>query len=82
MRELDRKDGGSIMWRHCKEKHGGVIQDFRMDVTGYYRNDAMLRQITEAVRISETPQDELVNNKKEWNFISFPRVMVDNSNED
>ena len=82
LRELDRKDGGSIMWRHCKEKHGGVIQDFRMDVTGYYRNDAMLRQITEAVRINETPQDELVNNKKEWNFISFPRVMVDNSNED
>ena len=28
-----------IMWRHCKEKHGGMIQDFRMDITGYYWSD-------------------------------------------
>ena len=68
------------MWRHCKEKHGGVIQDFPMDITGYYWNAAMLRQITEAVRINETHQD--VNNKKDWNFISFPWLMVDNSNKD
>ena len=30
-----------------KEKHGSEIQQFQMNETGVYSNDAMLRQISE-----------------------------------
>ena len=56
--------------------------DFRMSVTGYYKNDAMLRQISEAVRIEETKEAELINTKEEWHYVTFPRVAVDNGRDD
>ena len=49
LQELDGKSASSVMWQHCKERHSGTIQDFTMNITGNYRNDAMLRQISEAV---------------------------------
>ena len=49
-------------------------------ITGHYRNDAMLRQIAEAVRIHSSNDNELINKKTEWNYVSFPRVVVDNGN--
>ena len=55
----------SVMWRHCKKEHQSTVVDFRMSVTGYYKNDAMLRQISEAIRIEETEEDELINTKEE-----------------
>ena len=70
------------MWRHCREKHGGNIVGFRMGVTGHYRNDAMMRQISEAVRINRTDAAELINNKTEWNFVSFPQVVVGDDGPD
>ena len=36
-----------------------------MNVTGVYRNDAMLRQIPEGVRIEKVPGDSLINSKNE-----------------
>ena len=78
LKDLDRKDKSSILWRHCKERHGGIIPDFRMSITGYYRHDAMLRQISEAVRIGGVAREELINNKTEWNYVNLPRVVVDN----
>jgi hypothetical protein len=80
MQDFDGRTTGSVMWRHCRERHNGEIPDFRMDITGHYRNDAMLRQIAEAVRIhsSNSQYNELINNKTEWNYVSFPRVVVDN----
>ena len=41
-----------------------------MNVTGLYSNDAMLRQISEGVRIDKVPEDSLINSKNEWNL--FP----------
>jgi hypothetical protein len=49
-----------------------------MKVTGQYRNDAMLRQIAEAVRINNSDIDSRINNKTEWNLVLFPTVRVDN----
>ena len=77
LQELDGRVGSSVLWRHCREHHEGVVQDFRMSITGNYRNDAMLRQITEAVQIEHTDNEHLINNKTEWNFVQFPRVLVD-----
>ena len=49
-----------------------------MRVTGQYRNDAMLRQIAEAVRINDCHIDKRINNKTEWNLMLFSTVRVDN----
>ena len=42
-----------------------------MNVTGLYPNDAMLRQISEGVKIDKVPEDSLINSKNEWNFSKF-----------
>ena len=78
LEDFDRRAESSVIWRHCRERHGGDIQDFNMNITGNYRNDAMLRQISEAVRIDGTPREQLINNRTEWNYLNFPRVLVDN----
>ena len=81
LQELDGRSASSVIWRHCSERHGGTIQDFTMNITGNYRNDAMLRQISEAVRINNTPREQLINNRSEWNYLQFPRVTVNNGDE-
>ena len=63
-------------WDTAEKKNGGVIPDFQMN--GYYRHDPMLRQISEAVRISGVAREHRINNKTEWNYINLPRVVVDN----
>jgi len=73
---LDSKAESSIMNKHCKDKHGGIIEDFTMNVIGTFQGDAMLRQISESVRISRENQKALINNKTEWNFVKLPRMNV------
>ena len=63
---LNKKDEQSVLWRHCKEKHGSELQIFRMNVTGVFPKNAMLRQISEGIRIDKTPVHALFNNKTEW----------------
>ena len=52
------------------------IQAFQMSITGSFRNDAMLRQITEAVQIENTPTGTLMNDRAEWNMTRVPRVTI------
>ena len=47
------------MWKHACEEHGGNIPDFIMNVTGVFRDDAMLRPITEVVLINKTQPGQL-----------------------
>ena len=70
------------MWRHCQERHDDERQEFTMRVTGQYRNDAMLRQIAESVRINNSHPDSRINNKTEWNLVRFPTIRVDNGGLD
>ena len=55
----------SPLWRHCLEVHNGEVQEFEMNVTRSFKNDAMLRQITEAVQIDNTEQGRLMNTRAE-----------------
>ena len=48
-----------------------------MKVTGTFKNDAMLRQITEAVQIESTNPDSLMNTRAEWNMTRVPRATID-----
>ena len=76
--EYRNKASKSVLWRHCRERHENQLQEFKMRVTGQYRNDAMLRQIAEAVRINNHDIESRINNKTEWNLVLFPIVRVDN----
>ena len=66
----------SPLWRHCVEEHNGELQEFQMSVTGTFKNDAMLRQITEAVQIERTETGTLMNDRAEWNMTRVPRTVI------
>ena len=52
------------------------MQGFQMRVTGTFRNDAMLRQITEAVQIDNVEPNRLMNSRTEWNITRVPRALI------
>ena len=66
----------SPLWRHCLEVQNGEVQEFEMNVTRSFKNDAMLRQITEAVQIDNTEQGRLMNTRAEWNMTRVPRATI------
>ena len=47
-----------------------------MNVTEVFRDDAMLRQITESVLINKVEEGKLINSKREWNYVRIPRAVV------
>ena len=78
--DLKHKLDKSSLWRHLRDKHNGVVQDFQMGQTGSYKNDAMLRQIMEAVRISNSSNVDLLNSRKEWNNFQLAEVTLGGRN--
>ena len=46
-----------------------------MDVLEVYKEDAMLRQVAEAVRIQQAPPGTLMNDKTEWNYVRLPNLV-------
>ena len=56
----------SIMWRHEDEKHGGEKVTFSMRVIKVFQNDALGRQLLEAILIRKQPAEQLINNKREF----------------
>jgi len=76
MKSLVKKEERSVLWKHCNEKHNSEMQKFEMNVTGSYSKDAILRQISEGVRIDQVPEGSLMNSKKEWNYFHVPGAVV------
>ena len=77
MARLAARDlNNSPLWRHCLEQHGGEVQTFLMSVTDTFKNDAMLRQITEAVQINNMEVGERMNDRAEWNMTRIPRTVI------
>ena len=66
----------SPLWKHCRDVHANELQDFQMKVTGTFKNDAMLRQITEAVQIDNLDPAKLMNTRAEWNMTRVPRATI------
>ena len=54
--------------------HGEDVEPprFKMEVTGVYGGDALLRQVSEAIRIKETRGQ--MNRQEEWRQIQLPRL--------
>ena len=66
----------SAPWRHCRDVHNSEMQEFRMSVTKTFKDDAMLRQITEAVQIDSVDPARLMNTRAEWNMTRVPRAVI------
>ena len=73
---MDSELESSVLNRHFRERHEGLVTDFTMSVTGVYAGDAMLRQIAESVKINKKEQAKVINNKTEWNYVNVPRARV------
>ena len=63
-KSLDKKDKTSVLWRHAKEEHESRIPAYKMNVTGVFGDDAMKRQIMEAIKIKNT--ENVINEKGEF----------------
>ena len=70
---MDRDVSQSVLRRHANDCHNGVIPDYVMNVTGVYHGDAMLRQITESIKIR---REGFINNKTEGNSITLPPAAI------
>ena len=75
-KSLEKRDKTSVLWRHAQEEHDSQVPAFKMNVTGVHGNDAMLRQITEAVKIKNA--EKIINVKGEWNEPLLPHVKTGN----
>ena len=71
--DLKKKQVSCRAYQHAIDKHDGNVPVFQMNV---YRDDTMLRQISEAVRIRNTDPENLLNNKSEWNIQNIPQVII------
>ena len=75
-KSLGIKEERSALWKNCREKHSSEIQQFQMNVIGVYFNDAMLRQISEGIKINNVDEGSLINSKKRMELFSESRMGV------
>ena len=59
------KEEGSLMWRHSCDRHERNVPNFVMNVSGTFRDEAMLRQVTESIMINKIDEKKLINSKNE-----------------
>ena len=79
MADYEAKRESSVLWRHCRERHGGQEQTFQISVRKVFHRDPTLRQITESLDIRwEAP---IMNSKSEWNCLHLPQLQVQVSDE-
>ena len=69
---LEKREKSSVLWRHVQEEHDSQTPAFKMSVTGVYGNDAMLRQISEAVKIRNN--NNLINARGQWHEALLPTM--------
>ena len=67
----------SPLWKHCQLVHGGEKQIFSMIVTGSFHS-CLERQINEAVRITSSKADIVMNSKSEFHQAPIVRVVTTN----
>merc|ERR1712030_284253 len=67
----------SHIYKHWQNQHGGTQTEFKFKIISFHVS-ALDRQIAEAVRISRTGAEKILNSKGEYNRCQVPRiVMVD-----
>ena len=76
MRDLEKKQEKSALYKHVKNVHNDEEVKFRMEITKKFK-DALTRQADEAVRIFTQPGHQLLNSKSEFNHPPLSRVVVE-----
>ena len=69
-----QKTEDSVLHRHSTQHHGGEEFEVNVKVLASCYGKPMTRLITEAIRIEEVPEEGLMNEKTEWNYVRLPRV--------
>ena len=81
MTALAVRDGGSVLWRHTSRAHfsdpGEPPPQYSMNMTGYSET-ALESQITEAVKINNTPNELRLNTREEWGHTRLVRATLTN----
>ena len=74
---LSKRADDSVLWKHVRSKHAAADPPpvFSMKVTGVFRNDALLRQVTEGNLINKV-SGTCMNSRSEWNHQSIPRIVL------
>ena len=76
--KYEKEDKNSMLFKHMKERHGGTKNELSIEKLATCPGDAMLRQVTEAVFISEMAPS--LNSKEEWGKTNVPRLRRNNNN--
>ena len=76
MKAYRRREDGSFMWKHCANKHGGEERTFKMKIDRTFKQDPLLRQITEAIEIGDTEEQHRMNSRAEWHLPQVPRISI------
>ena len=63
------------LWKHCTLEHGGEKVDFTMTALRSFRS-CLKRQVNEAVRISSSQADILLNSKSEFHQAPLTRLVA------
>ena len=77
LQALQHHHTSSPLWKHTENAHKHSTPKYSMKVTGIYKHDATLRQISEAVKINTAPQDKLLNDKSEWGHTPLARTVIE-----
>ena len=67
-RDLQQQAEVSDLWNHCRDEHDGINMEYKMTVTETFKNDALLKQVSEAVKIKNVPMNKRLNTKYENNI--------------
>ena len=65
----------SPLWKHCQLEHLGVKQTFYMEALRGF-NSCLQRQVNEAVQITSSKVDIVMNSKSEFHQAPIVRVIV------
>ena len=64
----------NLLWKHCVVQHNGEIAEFEMKIVGQFRS-CLERQTNEAVRITGSKAEMVLNSKSEWHQTPLVRVI-------
>ncbi|KAL8620473.1 hypothetical protein ACOMHN_048406 [Nucella lapillus] len=79
MTALTKRDQDSVLWRHTVQTHSNSDPppQYSMAITSY-QETALGRQITEAVKINNTPPELRLNTREEWGHTRLVRTSLTN----
>ena len=70
----------SHIYKHWTNQHGGKETTFKFEIISFFESP-LERQVAEAVRISRTGSEKILNSKGEYNRCKLPRIIAVDTRE-